>query len=66
MVPIYLLQTTEAEKISSLGEEIAQIDTTPAYRIVFNQNRDRRLVRRFQQPLSSLKPMLARDCWESS
>jgi len=63
---IYLLQTTEAEKISSLGEEIAQIDITPTYQIVFMQNRDRTLIRRPKQPLSSLKPMLARDCWGNS
>jgi hypothetical protein len=31
---IYLLQTTEAEKISVSGEELAQIDITPAYRIL--------------------------------
>jgi hypothetical protein len=61
---IYLLQTTEAEKISSLSEKLAQIDITPPYRIVFIQNHDRMLVRRFQQPLSSLKSMLARDCGE--
>jgi hypothetical protein len=55
----FISSIAAAEEISSLCEKLAQIDITPAYRILFAQNRDRRLVRRFQQPLSSLRCWLA-------